>query len=80
MSSGRPPLASILLAVSLASFFIAGVTVYENWPTEQIYNELPSEVSGRKSAHDFIWHNAVPLKYVSGTRLTGIPGLPPPKD
>ncbi len=68
----------VLLGAGLACLFVAAVTIYENWPTEDIYSEVPKELTGRKSAHDFIWHNAVPLKHVTGARLAPggiIPGL-----
>ncbi len=68
----------ILLGAGLVCFFVAGMTVYENWPTEDTYSEMPKELTGRKSTHDFIWHNAVPLKHITGGRLAPIgiiPGL-----
>ena len=68
----------VALGAGLACFFLAGMIVYENWPAEDIYSEVPKELTGRKSAHDFIWHNAVPLKQISGGRLASggiVPGL-----
>jgi len=69
-----------MLASGLACLFVAGVTVYENWPTEDTYSEVPKELTGRKSAHGFIWHNAVPLRHVTGGRLAPGGIIPGPEN
>ena len=78
MATHNPSRFREMLGAGLACLFVAGVTVYENWPTEDTYSEVPKELTGRKSAYDFIWHNAVPLRHVTGGRLVPvgiIPGL-----
>ena len=69
MTTHNPSKFREMLGAGLACLFVAGVTVYENWPTEDTYSEVPKELTGRKSAHDFIWHNAVPLRHVTGGRI-----------